>query len=110
MGGQWVIHKHLKREVLVNLIEERKEYVTKLQLHLDKQELLYRDVVLEINKRDGDEDIPAALGAFILVAISLTIEIPIFVIFLTVEHTTNANDHLDANKVKSKSLDLIKYC
>ena len=76
-------HKHLKREVLVNLVQEREEFTTKLQIHLDKQEMSYRDAVLEINKRNGDEDIPMALGDFILAAISLTIKIPIYVIYLT---------------------------
>ena len=76
-------HKHLKWEVLVNLVEEREEFTMKLQIHLDKQELSYCDAVLEINKRDGDEDIPTALGDFILAAISLTIKIPIYVIYPT---------------------------
>ena len=114
-------YKHLKREVLYNLIDEREEYCMKLQFHLDKQDMCYRDAVLEINKRDGDEDIPPALGDFILVAISLTIKLPIYVIYLTVEHTMDANDRpvtkyfqnieylfcKDANKAKSQSPDLI---
>ena len=115
------MHKHLKREVLYNLIDEREEYCTKLQFHLNKQEMCYRDVVLEINKRDGNEDIPAALGDFILAAISLIIKLPIYVIYPTVECSTDANDQLvtkffpnieylfrkDANKAKSRSPDLI---
>ena len=64
-------HKHLKCEVVYNLIENCKDYATKLQLHLDKQDMTYMDAVLEINKRDGDEQIPPALGDFILAAISL---------------------------------------
>ena len=124
MISGWLIahtHKHLKREVLYNLIKEREEYATKLQFHLDKQELCYRDAILEINKRDGDEDIPAALGDFILVAISLTIKILIFVIFPKVDRTTDVNNRpvmkfmpnieylfrKDANKAKSRSLDLV---
>ena len=115
------MHKHLKREVLYNLIDEHEEYCTKLQFHLDKQDMCYRDAVLEIKKRDGDEDIPPALGDFILAAISLTIKLPVNVIYLTVECTTDANDRpvtkffpnieylfcKDANKAKSQSLDLI---
>ena len=114
-------HKHLKREVLYNLIEEWEEYATKLQFHLDKQELCYRDAVIEIQKRDGDEDIPAALSDFILVTISLTTKIPIFVIYPTVDRTTDANNRpvmkfmpninylfcKDANKMKSRSPDLV---
>ena len=77
--------------------------------------------MLEINKRDGDEDILPALGNFILVAISLTIKLPIYVIYPTVQCTTDANDQpvtkyfpnieylfrKDANKAKSRSPDLI---
>ena len=114
-------HKHLKREVLYNLITEQEDYVTKLQFHLDKQELCYRDTILEIHKRDGNEDIPAVLSDFILVAISLTIKIPIFVIYPMVDRTTDANNQpvmkfmpnieylfcKDANKAKSRSLDLV---
>ena len=107
--------------MLYNLIKEREEYATKLPFHLDKQELCYRDAVLEINKHDGDEDIPAVLGDFILAAISLTIKIPIFVIYPMVDHTTDVNNwpvtkfllnikylfQKDAYKAKSRSLDLV---
>ena len=58
--------KHLKHEVLLNLIEERKAFSSKLQHHLDKLLLSYKDAVLEINSRDSDEEIPSALGDFIL--------------------------------------------
>ena len=70
--------KHLKREVLLNLIEEREAFSSKLQHHLDKQPLSYKDAILEIHSRDSDEEIPPPLGDFILAAISLTIGIPIF--------------------------------
>ena len=114
-------HKHLKCEVVYNLIEHREDFATKLQFHLDKQDMMYMDAVLEINKRDGDEQIPLALGDFILGAISLMIKIPIFVIYLTVQHTKDVNDcpvmkftpnieYLfckDANRAKMKSLDLV---
>ena len=106
---------------MYNLIEEWEEYATKLQFHLDKQELCYRDAVLEIQKRDGDGDIPAVLGDFILAVISLTTKIPIFVIYPTVNHITDANNRpvmkfmpnieylfqKDVNKVKRKSPDLV---
>ena len=114
-------HKHLKHEVVYNLIENREDYATKLQFHLDKQDMTYMDAVLEINKKYGDEQIPLALGDFILAAISLTIKIPIYVIYPTVQHTKNVDDcpvtkfipnieylfWKDANRAKTKSLDLI---
>ena len=114
-------HKHLKHGVVYNLIKNCKDYATKLQLHLDKQDLTYMDAVLEINKRDGDEQIPPVLGDFILAAISLTIKIPIYMIYLTVQCTKDVNDRpvtkfipnikylfwKDANRAKKKSPDLI---
>ena len=77
--------------------------------------------MLEINKRDGDEDIPTALGDFILAAISLTIKIPIYVIYLTCDQMREVNDwpvtkfmanieylfRKDANQAKTKSPDLL---
>ena len=38
--------KHLKCEVLLNLIKEREAFSMKLQHHLDKQPLSYKDAVL----------------------------------------------------------------
>ena len=86
-----------------------------------QQKLCYRDTILEINKCDGDEDIPTVLSDFILVAISLTIKIPIFVIYPTIDCTTDVNNwpvtkfmpnieylfQKDTNKAKSRSLDLV---
>ena len=114
-------HKHLKCQLIYNLIEDCKEYATKLQFHLDKQELTYMDAVLEINRRDGDEEIPPALGDFILAAISLMIKILIYVIYPTVQRMKDVNDRpvmkfmpdieylfqKDANWAKTKSPDLI---
>ena len=114
-------HKHLKWEVLVNLVQEREEFAMKLQIHLDKQEMSYRDAVLEINRRDGNEDILTVLGDFILAAISLTIKIPIYVIYPTCEQMRDVNDwpvmkfmpnieylfRKDANWAKTKSPDLL---
>ena len=84
--------KHLKCEVLWNLIEEREAFSMKLQHHLDKQPLCYKDAVLKINSRDSDEEIPAILGDFILAAISLMIGIPIFLVYQTVEHSKDNNN------------------
>ena len=114
-------YKHLKHEVVYNPIKNWEEYTTKLQLHLDKQDLTYMDVVLEINKRDGDEQIPTALGDFILAAISLTIKIPIYIIYPTVQCMKDVKDQpvtkflpnieylfcKDANHAKSKCPDLL---
>ena len=79
------------------------------------------DAVLEINKRNGDEEIPRALGDFILAAISQMIKIPIYMIYPTVQHMKDVNDQpvmkfmpnieylfrKDANQAKTKSPDLI---
>ena len=85
-------HKHLKREVLVNLIDDREYYASKLQHHLDKRDKTYKEAVIEIKQRDDDQPIPPALGDFIIAAISLTTMIPIFVIYPTVDRTKDVND------------------
>ena len=82
----------MKREVLLNLIEEREAFSSKLQHHLDKQPLSYKDVILQINSRDSDKEIPPTLGDFILAAISLTIGILIFLVYPTVERSKDNND------------------
>ena len=116
-------HKNLKREVLLNLIEERERFATKLQMHLDKQSLCYRNAVLEINKRDNGEAIPEALGDFIHGAIPLTMKIPIFLIYPSVDRTKDVNDrtittygaHIeylfrkDAEKARARTLDLVVF-
>ena len=43
-------YKNLKREVLLKLIEDREEVATKLQPHLDKQSLLYKQAVGAIHE------------------------------------------------------------
>ena len=79
------------------------------------------DAVLEINARDTDEAIPPALGDFILGAISLTTDTPIYIIYPTVERTQDVNrmpvttnipnvEYLfrkDINKAKTRSPDLV---
>ena len=114
-------HKHLKCEVLVNLIDDWEYYAPKLQLHLDKQDLTYKNAVIEINNHDDDEPIPAALGDFVIGAISLMTKIPIFIIYSTVDRTTDVNDRpvmenhanieylfrQDANKAQTHSSDLV---
>ena len=84
--------KHLKHEVLLNLIKEREAFSSKLQHHLDKQPLCYKDAVLKINSRDSDKEIPPELGDCILAAISLTIGISIFLMYPTVEHSKDNNN------------------
>ena len=114
-------HKHLKCEVLVNLIDDHEYYTTKLQHHLDKQSLTYKDAIIEINNRDDDQAIPPVLGDFIIGAISLMTKIPMFIIYPTVDKTTDVNDrpvmenHVnieylfcqDANKAQTHSQDLV---
>ena len=117
------MHKNLKQEVLLNLIEERVRFATKLQMHLDKQSLCYRDAVLEINKCNNGEAIPEALGDFILSAISLTMKIPIFLIYPSVDRPKDVNDrtittygaHIeylfrkDAEKARARTPDLVVF-
>ena len=114
-------HKHLKHEVLVNLIDDHEYYAMKLQHHLDKQSLTYKDAVIEINNRDDDQAIPPALGDFIIGAICLTMKIPVFIIYPTEDKTTDVNDQpvmenhanieylfcQDANKAQTRSPDLV---
>ena len=78
-------HKHLKWEVLVNLIEDREYYATKLQHHLDKQEKTYKEAVIEIKECDKVQPIPEALGDFVIATISLMTKIPVFIIYPTVD-------------------------
>ena len=54
---------------------------TKLQPHLDKQSLSYKQVVEAIHECDDLKEIPEGLGDFIIAAISLTTGIPIFVVY-----------------------------
>ena len=82
--------KNLKHEVILNLIEDSNEMATKLQPHLDKQLLMYQQAVEEINARDNLEDIPEALGNFIITAISLMTGIPIYIVYLTKEKHQDA--------------------
>ena len=109
--------------MLLNLIEEQEWFATKLQMHLDKQSLCYRDAVLEINKCNNGEVILEALGDFILGAISLMTKIPIFLIYPSVDRTKDVNDrtittygaHIeylfwkDAEKVHAHTLDLVVF-
>ena len=114
-------HKHLKCEVLVNLIDDREYYASKLQHHLDKQDKTYKEAVIEIKQRDDDQPIPPALGDFVIAAISLMTTIPICVIYPTVDRTKDVNDRpvtqnnanieylfrKDANKAQTRSADLV---
>ena len=78
-------YKHLKWEVLVKLIKKRDEMATLLQPHLNKQALSYKEAVEAINDRDNIEEIPEALGDFSIAAISLTTQIPVYVVYPTSE-------------------------
>ena len=65
----------------------------KLQHHLDKQEKTYKQAVMEIKDRDEVQAIPEALGDFVIAAISLmTMKIPVFIIYPTVDRTMDVNN------------------
>ena len=86
--------RHLKRAVLVNMIEKRKEFMDDscIVKHLNKSQYSYKDAVLEIKNRDADEPIPQYLGDFIVAAISKTIGRTIVVIKPKIEMTTDVNN------------------
>ena len=86
--------RHLKRAVLVNMIEKRKEFMDDsfIVKHLNKSQYSYKDAVLEIKNRDADEPIPQYLGDFIVAAISKTIGRTIVVIKPKIETTTDVNN------------------
>ena len=95
--------KNLKHEVLLNLIEDRDDMATKLQPHLDKQLLIYQQAVEEINAWDNLEDIPEALGDFIIAAISLTTGIPIYIVYPTMEKHQDAGTLHTVTKYGAKN-------
>ena len=85
-------YKHLKRQVLRQLVDDRANLAEKLKLHLNKSTFSYEEAVEEIRARDGDERIPAHLGDFILAATSLVIKHPITVIKPTMVQERDRND------------------
>ena len=94
--------KNLKCKVILNLIEDRDEMATKLQPHLDKQLLTYQQAVEEINAGDNLEDIPEALSDFIITAISLTMGIPIYIVYPTMEKHQDAGTLRTVTKYGAK--------
>ena len=94
--------KNLKHEVILNLIEDHDEMAIKLQPHLDKQLLMYQQAVEEINARDNLEDIPEALGNFIIAAISLMTGIPIYIVYQTMEKHQDAGTLCTVTKYGAK--------
>ena len=94
--------KNLKHEVILNLIEDRDEMATKLQPHLDKQLLTFQQEVEEINAQDNLEDIPEELGDFIITAISRTMGIPIYIVYLTMEKHQDAGTLRTVTKYDAK--------
>ena len=94
--------KNLKCEVILNLIEDHDDMATKLQPHLDKQLLTYQQADEEINAQDNLEDIPEALGDFIIAAISLTMGIPIYIVYLTMEIHQDAGTLCTVTKYGAK--------
>ena len=88
---------------MLNLIEDRNEMATKLQPHLDKQLLTYQQAVEEINAWDNLEDIPEAFGDFIITAISLTMGIPVYIVYLTMEKHQDAGTLCTVTKYGAKT-------
>ncbi|MCG8624852.1 MAG: hypothetical protein MJE68_22995, partial [Proteobacteria bacterium] len=94
LGSGWpegTTYRHLKRHVIVELIEKRDDMLPQLQRNLDKSAFSYADAVNEIIARDNLEDIPEGLGDFILAAISLVTGLPIYVIKPRIEKDKDAN-------------------
>ena len=79
------MYRHLKRDVIVNLIDERHDMLKKLEKHLDKSKFTYEQAVTEIINRDNLEPIPDLLRDFILAAISIVMGLPIIVIKPSIE-------------------------
>ena len=90
-------YKHLKRKVLVKLVKERDKMATLLQPDLNKQALSYKEAVEAINDRDNIEEIPEALSDFIIAAISLTTQIPVYVVYLLSEKNERCWNHAHYN-------------
>ena len=83
--------RHLKQQVIVELLDEWEEMLQKLQHHLDRTKMMYEEAVTEIINRDNMEPIHELLGDFILGAISIVTSIPIIVIKPRIERTEDAN-------------------
>ena len=79
------MYRHLKRDVIVNLIDEHHDMLKKLEKHLDKSKFTYEQAVTEIINRDNLEPILDLLGDFILAAISIVMGLPIIVIKPSIE-------------------------
>ena len=71
--GEGFTYRHLKHQVNLELIDNREDMLTKLQRHLDKTKLSYKQAVTEIMTHDNLEPILDLLGDFILAAISVVI-------------------------------------
>ena len=89
--GEGFTYRHLKQQVILELIDNREEMLTKLQRHLDKTKFSYKQAVTEIITQDNLEQIPELLGYFILAAISIVIGRPIIVIKPSIERKQDAN-------------------
>ena len=89
--GEGFTYRHLKRQVILELIDNRDDMLTKLQQHLDKTKLSYKQAITEIITCDNLEPIPELLGNFILAAISVVIGQPIVVVKPTIERKQDQN-------------------
>ena len=85
---------HLKRAVLIDLVDKREELVKKEKLgrHLEKTTMTYEEAVMALKNTDGAQPIPPHLGDFILAAISFTIGRVICVVKPNVERYTDVNN------------------
>ena len=83
--------KTMKRQVMVDLVDKRKEMADKLDTHLKKSKLSYQEAVEVIHAHDTDEPIPSNLGDFIVAAISVVIDKPIIVVKSIIKQVKDAN-------------------
>ena len=84
--------KHLKRNVIKFLVEERASVSTKLQHLLDNSKESYSSAVEKMYSQNNKEPLPPGLGHFILGAISLMGNVPVYVIEPLVSRKTDENN------------------
>ena len=84
--------KHLKRQVVVDLVDKCDMYADKLETHLKKTKLSYQEAVEEIRQQDDEEPIPSNLSDLVIAAISLVIKQPIIVIKPVIECVKDRNN------------------
>ena len=83
--------KHLKRQVLEKLVDDHDQMFDKLEIHLQKSKLSYAQIVEAIHTCDNQEPIPDNTGEFIIAAISLTTNIPDYVVKSLIKRSQDNN-------------------